>query len=339
MGVATAAIIGSAAVGAAGSVYGASQSSKAQAASDKKNQQNVADTNAMNYRMFRESRGAVDPETGYAASVLPLYFKGQEAQLAADANSQYQNFWNQSQGLANDLRSQLALATPASQAAMTALMGRYNGANLQQQLLNAQPVFGGRINQANAQVSGIRTGLQDVIGQLNASRAAQGFFGGSTFDRSRLAASTIGAQQAAAQQMAAAQLANATDERGLRDADLAGRADLSALTAGFQNYANMASAPLQAEVQGYQAAMQPYSFFKIGNQAFQNQAAPAVSPGISTGQAIGQVAGQLGGTALNYYLNQNLLNQYGQAGGGAAATGAGYNPAYGNAVFGGGLYS
>lgn len=311
MGVATAIAV-SAAVGAAGSMYASSQSSKAQKKTNAANQQMSMETNAQNERLFHLGRGGYNEETGYSNAILPEYFKNRESELAAGADAQYAKIMGQTDTAVAGLQQDSLRLAPAYQTSLQSLLDRYNGKSLEERLANAQPVFAARDNFSGAQAAGINTGLAQQIGQLEASRAAQGFLGGSSYDRNRMLMATVGARQGAASAMAGSRLANAEDERALRDQFIADRMDTSPLTTYLNNATYNAQQPISAQGAGYAAAMQPYQFFKLNPSQFQNAQLPLAQATMSNGQIIGQAAGQLGGAATNYFTSQALAQQYAQ---------------------------
>lgn len=311
MGVATA-MIASAAIGAVGSAAAANSAKKAQQGATAANAQAMADTNASNERLFRLSRGGVDPSTGYASAVLPTYFGAGEQQLgqgAMDFYNSVQNYYGGTGGYLNQLRNASTALDPAMQASLQTLGNQYNGQNLALRLQNAAPVFSQRLGAARAQSASIDQAFRESMARLNAERASNGFYGGSTFDRNRLLSSTLGARSNAAALMSSAGLQNAQDERQVRDADLAFKMDPSYLYQAMNAAGNYANAPANAAAGYYSQLMQPFNFFRIGNQAFQQQNMPTISPSIGGGQIAGGAVSSIGSTIANYYAQQQLLQQ------------------------------
>ncbi len=316
--------------GIGGSLISSNAASKAQSAANAQAAANAAAeqarfeaTNKQNEQFFRLSRGEVDPTTGYANALLPAYFKGGEAQLGQSA----MDYFHQLQGLnsggqiSNQLQGNLNMMHPAIQQGLAALSNRYNGMDLQQRLANAQPVFGARTNAATQQRASINQSLLQTMGQLNAERGRGGFYGGSTFDRSRLLAATLGARGQASNLMSGAQLANAEDERALRDANLTGMQDLSPIAGGLQNAGIAYNMPATSMADYYQKAMSPFNFFRMGNQAYQNPQmpfnSPQIQPVLGGGAGLGSALGALGTTGLNYSLQNQLYGQLNNPGAGA----------------------
>ena len=320
------------ALGAAGAVGGslvqANAAKKAQQAANNTNQAIADATNKQNEMFFRISRGEVDPTTGYANSVLPAYFKGGEAQLAQTAMDYFNRLQSQGGAGFDRLQGNLNRLDPAIQASLGAIADRYNGVDLATRLQNAQPVFGARTNLATQQRAAIDQSLLQTMAGLNAERARGGFYGGSTFDRSRLLAATLGARGQASNLMSNALLANAEDERALRDANLTGMSDMAPIVAGLQNSGIAYNSPAASFSDYYQRAMAPLNFFRIGNQAFQQQMPPMQQPVLGSGAALGSALSGLGQVGMNFALQQSLFNQmrnpmYGLPPGSTITSGAG----------------
>jgi hypothetical protein len=335
------------AVGIGGSLISANSASKAAKAAQEANLQQAKDTNALNERLFNQSRGAVD-STGYGHAILPVYFGGNEqalGQSAYDIFNKLQGAGSSSYGQLQGLRDSL---TPALSNSLNALSNRFNGQDLQQRLAYADPYFQARARTAQIQGQGleniagagqgaINIGLQRAIAQMNAQRAGQGYFGSSTFDRNRLAQSTIGAQQQGAiglaQAHAQAQLlaaqaaqANAQDTAGIQHANLDFMSNPGALGAGLSAAGGFFNAPAQALANSYSTAMTPLNYFRIAPQAFQQQNLPQQSPEITNGQIYGSTLGQIGQTGANYFLTKNLLSSLGNSANPYASGGAVYSP-------------
>ncbi len=305
----------------------AQQSANAQnAAAQAAEQARFEATNKQNEQFFRLSRGEVDPTTGYASALLPAYFQGGEAELGKSAMDYFRQLQSLNSGgqMQSRLQGNLDRMNPAIQNSFGAIANRYNGLDLQQRLANAQPVFGARTNAATQQRASIDQSLLQTMGQLNAERGRGGFYGGSMFDRSRLLAATLGARGQASNLMSGAQLANAQDERGIRDADLSGMQDLAPIAAALQNAGIAYNTPASSMADYYQKAMSPFNFFRMGNQAYQNQqmpfGSPQIQPVLGSGAGLGSALGALGGTGLNYSLQNQLYGQMNNPGAGSRTT-------------------
>lgn len=346
MAAVTAGMIGAAAISAGASAYGAKQSSKAANKAADQNARNVADTNALNLAMFNRSRGAVNPDTGYASAILPEYFGGLESSLGTNTAGLVNQLMGQNTTAMGRVSAYQDALRPASETVMQALQNRFNGQDLAQRLALAQPVYDARTglaqtmgqgyqNVAAAQTSGINTGLLDTMRQLNAQRAAQGYLGTSSFDRNRLAQATIGARQQAglanananaeaARLLSESNLANLSETRGLQIADLDTRNNFGLLTDAINGLGSFEQAGITNAAQGYQAALSPLDYFRIAPQAYQQQYAPQVEPRTNNGQIWAGAIGQLANTAGQYAMMQGM-QQGGYGYGYPQAAASGFN--------------
>lgn len=286
---------------------GALSSGSSQRSANRANAQNAADTNAANLNLFRLSRGAVDSSTGQASAFLPYYFNGIEPQLASYATSIFQNGLGQLGSAADQYgRAQVTLnqLQPALDASRQAVLGQYNGANLNQRLQNFAPLADARIGAATAQSDAIRQALARQLGQVAANRARGGFYGGSSFEQNLANRSAIDAYRQAALTRSNANLQNAADVYGLQNADLQGRLD-SSLPLNFVNNQYALNSLPQAQVnQNFQNLLAPFNSFRLQPQAFQQQGAPLVQPSINAGQVIGSGLGSAAQAYMNYQLNK-----------------------------------
>lgn len=320
---ATAGVIAAGTIGAAGSVIAAKSASNSQAASDAVNAENATNANATNERLFRLSRGGIDPQTGLAGNaVLPSYFGAGESALGQSTLERYNAMLAAIDKSTAGLQSSVDKLNPSMQEALTALQSRYNGGDLQARLAASQPFYDSRTQAAQAQVGSINSSLAQAMQALQAQRSAQGYFGSSVLDNNRLLAATLGARSQAAYGLSQANVSNQGDITNLKLADLTGRQDVSGLAAALQNQAAFQNFPLQNQINLSSAAQNPLNFFRIGPQAFQPQALPGISPTISNAQALGQGLGALGQVGTNYFMNQQLANAYKPAANPYATTGA-----------------
>lgn len=306
---ATGAIIGAAAIGAGAGIYGAMSASDAANAAAATNAKNVANTNALNYQMFLQSRGA------QGNALLPMYApQGTEAQIFQNA-------------LASYLAEQQALGTPQQQiaqyqgvvqglqpsmAAGDTLVNQLFGGQLEkQQEANIAPVLAARGQVAAAQKTGILEGLQQQLNALSADRARAGYTGGgSAFQKNLLTGATIPALQAAGTVGAQASLQNASDIAAIKQQDINTRlSNLSLPLTQAGNRIQMQQLPATAIGAGATQSMQPFNWFKLQPQAFQNQNLPLVTPVPNTGQIVGAAVGGGASTLGNYFAQQALINQ------------------------------
>lgn len=314
--------IWSAAIVAAGVVAGgaisASGANSAANTAANANAANVASTNQTNLDLFNASRGAINPATGTANSILPDYFGNNESTMANDAFSQYQNLLASGQGVQGQIQGNVNSLNPSLNQNLQQIANIYNGQALNAQLGYAAPTYAANLNLAQttgqgyqqiaaANSNAIGTGLSSTLNQINAQNAAKGFLGGSSFNNNRLAGATIGAQQQAAvgtaqanaqagQLMSQAQYANSLDTRQLQQQNLSAQQNGAALSSGLTNAASIYSLPSQASANIYTNAQSPLNFFKINPQSTSVQNAPTVYPTLSNGQIGGQALSSLAGS-------------------------------------------
>lgn len=346
--VVTAAIIAGAA-GLIGSGISASGSKSAAAKASDANLRAAQETNALNEKLFNQSRGAAGAD-GFGHSILPVYFGGNEEALGRSAFDNFNRLstaGNQNYGQLLNYQGQL---NPALNTSLSAFANRFNGQDLGQRVAFADPFYQARLNQASiygqglkdvaaANSSAINTGLAQTLGRINAQRAAQGFLGGSTFDRNRLATAMIQARQQAAignaQAMAGAngatagaQFENANDLRAMQLADLDFKSRLDAFPGALGAVSAYQNAPVNALAGSFNTAMQPLNYFRIAPQAFQAQGMPMQEPGINNAQIFGNAISQAGQAYGNYALMSQLQNRYGTQPGAANPSNAAVSSMY-----------
>lgn len=300
------AIGGAALVGAGATAYASQSAADSAADANKANRKIAEDTNALNYRMFLESRGS----NGNA--LLPLYFpQGSEEALANSALGLYranQAALGTPEQQVADYQAIVDGLTPSMSAGDALVNDLFSGALENRQVANINPVLQARGAVAGAQKQGIMEGLMARLNALSADRARAGYSGGgSSFQRNALKSATIPALQAAATVGAQADLANATDVANIRNAAIQTRLEnLSLPLTQAANRAQLKQLPATATSRGLLASMAPFDWFKLNQAAFQANQGPLVTPVPSTGQIVGTAVGA-GASALgNYYANQKL---------------------------------
>jgi len=315
------------ALGAVGAFAGANSAKTAAAKTADANLKATEMTNAANYKMFQESRGAIGAD-GFGHSILPNYFGGNEQDMARQA---YDNFSRLNQGAGATqgyLQGYQNALRPAVGANLGAIANRFNGQDLAQRLGYAQPVFDARLSQAGvygqgarntaaAQSGSINTALLEALGQLNAQRSAQGFVGGGTFDRNRMLASLAGARGQAAMGTAqadalannsqqAALYQNAVDRQGYQLSDLENMSNTGYLSGALQNLGSFESYPAMQAAALYQNAQSPLNYFRVSPQAFQNAMPAQQTPQIGAGQVWGAGLSALGSGLSSYGMYKGL---------------------------------
>lgn len=296
MGVVAAVVAGVAAVG--GAMVSANASKKAAQGTANANAKNVADTNEMNYQMFKESRGS----EGHA--FLPEYTGKAEEQTFNDLYGIYQSGLTPSQReyAAKQVMQSLQ---PAVQGGTDYLNGVYNGQNLATTRGYYQPLWDSRTQTAQAQADAIQQAYARTRQQNLATNMRQGYYGGSSVQSREAQANMLGAMQQAALVRGAANTQNATEAAQIGVTDLATRQQLlNEPLSRTQSLINYQALPGQAAYGGYDQLAQRLGMFNIGTGQFTNQNAPVLSPNISSGQAAGSAISNLAGTLGSAYINQ-----------------------------------
>jgi hypothetical protein len=271
-------------------------------------------TNALNYQMFLQSRGAG------GSSLLPMYFTGTstEQNLANQAWAQYLA----SQQALGSPTDQMARYNAIAQGAMPAMQAGdalvnqlFSGQLADQMVANVAPVQAARGGLAEAQKQGTLEALSSRLDAIAAERARAGYSGGGgTFEKNLLTGAAIPAFQQAAQTGAQARLANAMETANIRNQNIQQQlGSLNVPLAQAANRVQLSQLPQTAAASGFQTSMQPFNWFKMNPQAWQAQNLPLVQPIPSTGQIVGQGISSGLSSAGDYYARQQLANQLAQS--------------------------
>lgn len=286
-------------VGDAAGVSAGDKAAQAQAGANKTNANNVKNTNALNYKMFQESRGS----TGNA--VLPLYMqtadgKPFEGKLSQDLMGLY----SKSQVPFADYKAAAARTSPMEAGAESTANGIFNGGVQSQMQKNFAPVAGGRV--AFTRQSAMDS-LSKTLSQIDAAQAARGFTGDSLGNRMV----KFGANKQAGDAMAGVNIQNLNDTRSIEDQALQLRlANLSLPTTMASQATNLLSMPTTAATSNANQSMLPLNFVRLGGgQPYVNQNMPMVGAIPGAGQLAMEGIGQAAGQASNSYF-QNKLNTY-----------------------------
>lgn len=302
--------IGSTVVSVGGSVLAGSQAASAQRKASNANLQQARETNELNERLWRESRGSE------GSALLPVYLSDYERALGSGAAELAQLGMGNVRGRSGAIQTDIDRMSPIFDASTGRIADLFSGAMLNNRLGALAPVASARTAAAKSRFDTISQSLDETIGRLNALHARRGFLGGSSFDNNQLMGATLGTRQAAADALAAARLQNAQDEASIRDQD----ALMQVQSVGLpfeqaQRYATLREMPMTAVASGAQQALAPLNFFRMGQSTWQAAPMPQVQPTMSGGQILGQGIGALGSSLGNYFAMQNLARQYGQMGG------------------------
>jgi len=318
------------AAGLAVAAIGAGVSAKANSDASKRaartNEQNVKDTNAANYQLFRESRGSE------GNAILPIYAGGSEKQIFNNLMSAYGMGGTEAERYA---RGQKVLESlqPSITGTTDYINSIYNGANLNQQLANWAPLWDARTNAAEVNAQAIRQTLNDSLAAQRAGQAQRGYIGGSTYDANEARRAMLGATQGAAGVRANAIFQNAGEQAQTRNADLANRQSmLSAPFANAQNVSQIYNLPSEQAYGGLDALLKRINFFNIGTGRFQQQNLPEVQPTTGSGGIWGPALMSAGKMMSSYGLG-GASGGFSQAGTEAAGGAWGANNGGGKAWY------
>jgi len=301
--------------GTVGAILGSSAQNKA----NELNAANVAATNALNYKMFQDSRGAS------GSAVLPEYLDAGTERLLGNKAAQVAlaMFPNDPQAQLAHYQAIVDQLRPTINAGNDAIAGIYNGTLDKTREAALDPVLAARLNAAKSQGESIDMGLADAVNQMGAQDAAKGFAGTGSYAQNRLLAATLAARQAASQATSGAVLTNATDKRNLSDE--MSKLKLSSVDMPVnraQQLMQLDQMPTMALGSQVTGAMKPLDYFRISPSAFKADPMPQVQPVASAGQLAASGFSQTGGALLNSYLQSKGTMFGGSGWGSGAASGA-----------------
>lgn len=287
-------MLGSAAIGGLGSLFGSSsakKAAKAQAAAQ-------LEINKQQLDFARELRGADGSPV-----FLPTYSGDRETELFDLADELF-NASAPGEGRSNEVAASVA---PFLSDFESTLGDVRSGARTNRLLENNAPVRNARSASASSRLDAINQALDDTLAQLNASESKKGFSGGGSFRNNRALQSTLGARQGAADAVSAANLANATDEAGIRN-----QQEELALQLGLQSpelarsMISLQNAPSTIPIQEYLDALQVFMPFNTSQTT--NAAASLVgglrSPQFSGVSPAANALGFLGSFGSQYAAQQ-----------------------------------
>lgn len=301
--------IAAAVVAAGATAYAAKSASDSAADANKANQESAQSDRELQYKMWRESRGA----NGHA--LLPDYFaQSSEGTLANRAMQQYLAQINADGTPEQQIKAYQAIADsalPSLNAGDQLVHQLFSGELENQQVANIAPVLAARGDVAKAQKQGILEGLMVRLNALSADRARQGYTGGgSAFQKNLLIGSTIPALQGAATVGAQADLSNATDVANIRNAAIATR--LNNLGLPMQSVSNrvaLKQLPGVAAGAAYRNAVAPLDWFKLNMSEITPFRSPTVTPVPGMGQIVGSAISSGASTLGNYFANRAIAQQ------------------------------
>lgn len=300
-----AALLGSAGIGALGSLFGGSSSKKAA----KKQADSQAQINRDQIAFAKELRGE-----GGSPVFLPLYSRDRETELFDIADDIFTSAAPDA-NRTNEIAAQVAPFEDAFNAAFT---DSQDGSLTNRKLSNTDAVRSARTNSASAKLDAVNQALDDILSQQNASESTKGFSGGGSFRTNRALQSTLGARQSAADAMSSAELANAQEVAGIRNQgeDLAFQ--LAMQSPELANAAlSLDRAPSTVPIQEYLDAIQVFQPFNtsqnnsIAGSLVGGLRSPQFTPVSPGGNLLGFLSGA-GSQYAGYLQQQQMMDQVGK---------------------------
>lgn len=297
MSFAAVAVVGAAAIGAAGSMYSANKNAKAS--------QKSADANT---NLWREQNEDNDQE--YADWKKSVWGDDQESTRKAIMDMQ-DSLSTAYSGYGDNVGGIVSTYAPSLMGSADYLNGLYSGANLDGRLGNLQATLDARTEGVQALKDSYANAYQQQQAQRRAANMAQGFFGGGSYADRLARGDLITSQTAIAKAGADANLQNAQDVFSLTESDNTNR--LGNLGTGFSlasagigleqakraAYATEKTAPLTATLNNLSqfAAITPYQN--------NNTTPPTVNYQANTG--VGDALSGIGSSIAAYGMNK--MNQ------------------------------
>lgn len=282
-------VVAAMAVSAVSNAASANSARKAQAGANAANQQITADTNAANYRIFREGRGAERADGTGANALLPEYFGGAEKDVALGLIDRWKGDSNE-----NDIRMMDDWAKVLNPA--------MDGGNQFISDIYSDKIYNERLGladrQSEARRQGIHQALSEMMGKVRGRRLKGGLGGGSSFENNLMLGSAI----------------PAFTQAGMMDADSRARLYDENQAAKLQMLDAPANRLLQAaklgEVRGdaqygdMDRLMRRLSFFNMGEGRAPLQEKTMVNAVPGSGQIWGSALSSAANAVGDYFVNK-----------------------------------
>lgn len=285
-------IVAGMAVSAIGTAAASNSAKKAQQGANATNQQITSDTNAANYRIFRENRGAQRADGG-ANALLPEYFGDAERDIALGLIDRWKGDSNE-----NDLRmleDWSEVLNPAMEGGNQFISDIYSGKLHDDRLALAD-------SQAEARRQGIHNALSETMGRLRARRMKGGLGGGSSFENNQMLGSAIPA-------FAQAGMLDADNRARIFDENAAMKTQmLDAPVNRVLQAAKLGEVKGDAQYGDMDRLMRRLSFFNMGEGRAPMQEKTLVSAVPGSGQIWGSALGSTGNALSNYFTNQQMIS-------------------------------
>jgi hypothetical protein len=300
---------------------------QAQEDANAKNLRGARETNVANLALNLTSRGApialdrfgrpIIPRSveGSESAILPYYFGGAEKQLGQDALDNYNAIAKLYGAPELELQQYQAIIDkfgPAFQSNEQLASDIASGKISQDMLAESEPVFGARLDVAEARKNSGLEALKQTLNEIDAIQAKRGFLGegyGKTLVNTEVRRRIFGEGADAISQ---AKLANAMEKRAVQESGRNLRLSNISLPDALAR-ASLARRGLPASTiaSRYGTSLAPFSFFNLGPHDFsQFQRPPQVDAATSPWALAAQTGAAAGSTVGNYFLQRDLQNRY-----------------------------
>lgn len=298
--------------------------SQAQKDANRKNARTAKQANQTNFILNLAARGGAIPAggipglkipegvAGKEAALLPYYFDDRERALAEASGEVFDatgellgtplEQGQRAQGIVNQY-------LPILDQARGTVAGIYDNSLTEEELEFNRPVAESRIKLAGARRDAGLDALQETLNSIKAIQARKGFTGDS------LASQRLGFDARrkvygdAAVDMSSAELQNAMEARSTRQSGINRKlASLNLPTALAQSRLNLEEQPAEQVSASFNRRLQPFQFFRMGQNNFQAQALPKVDPVASPWQTVANSTAATGQAVGNYFLGGSYFN-------------------------------
>ena len=305
LGVAVAAVVAGGAT-----AYAANEASNSAEDAQRRNADNMRDTNAVNYRIFREGRGGGAWTGGGGHALLPLYAQRDHQSFEPELFSDVLGVYDATGALTPE--EQLARyqetvdsLNPAAEGAARTVNDLYSGATERAQMEAQAPVSSARLAMGEARKNAALESLAQTVNEIKAINARKGFSGDSYGNRLLEFEARRRGNTEASLATAGAGLENAMDERSLRNAAISMRLNNTGLPSVMRRQAvgdlDLAESGLADRTARRQSLFSP---FRIGPGSFRYAPLPMVGPVAGTGQIAGQAGAALASSVGSYYASR-----------------------------------
>lgn len=299
--------------GTVGAVLG----SQAQKDANRRNERSARLANQANFLLNASARGAALPSrvpgltipegiAGKESALLPYYFDDRERALA-EASGQVFDATGQLLGtpLEQGQRAQAIVNQylPILDQGRDVVAGIYDNSITDQELAYAKPVADARLKVAGAKRDAGLDALYDTLNSIKAIQSRKGFTGDS------LASQRLGYDARrkvygdAAVDLSGAELQNAMEARSIQQGGINRKLTSLNLPSGLaQSRLNLEELPANQVSESYNRRLQPFQFFRMGQNQFQVNPLPKVEPVAGAGQILANSTAALGQQVGNYFL-------------------------------------